>query len=199
MVTRLSVSTATLLLTVVLLSLTFGCAKKSVPSKDPGAVEAEEAEEATLVFEANISAIDIFDDRTGTAVEGRKLHMPEWTIVGQEDEFAPVLNDGQRDLIGEEVKRYFVPGERTISVDIYVLKGKQAFKVGEQKESIVMTFALRVEMSDRDDVHDVRTGEGSATATEEALDITYEQVDELYDRTIRESIRKALGRIRSNR
>ena len=198
MVTRLSINTKVLLLTVALLFLALGCAKKSMPSKEPGTVEAEEVGEATSIFDANIAAIDIVDDRTHTAVEGRKLHMPEWTIVGQEDEFAPVLNDSQRDAIRDEVKRHFVPGERTVTVDIYVLEGKQAFKVGEQKESITMTFALRLEMSDRDNVHDVRTGEGSASATEETLDITYEQVDELYERILRESVRRAFERIKTS-
>ena len=78
-----------------------------------------------------------------------------------------------------------------------MLDGKQAFKVGERTETITMTFALRIEISDQIDTHDVRTAEGRATLTEEALDITYEQVNELYARTIRESVRTAFERVRS--
>jgi hypothetical protein len=196
---RLSVNIAVLLSAVVFPWVPLGCAKKPPPSDEPEVTEAAGGGEERTMFEATIAAIEIFDDRTGTAVEGRLLHMPDWTIVGQEDEFAPVLDERQREIIRDEVTRHFVPGDRTVAVDVYVLKGKQAFRVGEQKESITMTFISRVEMSNEDDVHDVRTAEGDATAAEEALDITYDQVNALYEKAIRESIRRAFERMQPNR
>lgn len=181
---------------VALLLQMVACVKTAPQPKEREESRVEEVARKVPKFTADISAIHIFDDRTDTAVPGRLLHMPEWTIVGQEDEFAPVLNDDHRDVIRHETRGYFVPSERTVTVEIYVLDGKQTFKVGERTETITMTFALRIEISDEIDTHDVRTAEGRASLTEEALDITYEQVNELYAGAIRESVRNAFERMR---
>ena len=105
------------------------------------------------------------------------------------------MSDDHRETVRGEIANHFAPGDRTVDLEVYVLEGTQAFEVGEQKETITMTFRLRVELFDPVSVHDVRTAEGRASLTEEALDISYEQVDALYERTIREAIRVAFDRM----
>ncbi|UCG52904.1 MAG: hypothetical protein JSW58_04930 [Candidatus Latescibacterota bacterium] len=151
-----------------------------------------------IAHAAIVAKINITDDRADVMPDGRRLHMPEWTIVGQEDRIAPALGNRERDHIRREVEKHFVPGATRVTVDVFVLDGTQTYKVGERVERVTATFSLRIEIANHADIHDVRIGVGTALCNEESLDFTPDKVDEIYFRTISESIHRAFEQIASN-
>lgn len=182
---------------VVAIAFSASCAKKPVVKDEAvePSVESTEPVDTTLSpidLQANISVIDVFDDRKNVEDPERLLHMPDWTIVGQTDVIRPALLDEHRQIIRGETSDHFLPGAKTVSVEVYVLEGKQAYKVGERQESITAEFRVRIEIANLSAVHDVKTATGFATIDQEKLEISYEDVHALYEEAIRESIRNAL-------
>ena len=181
------VSTRSILLT---LALVWGaCAK---PAPPPGTQPAPQPTPQKL--SAKVAKVNIFDERRGVDEAGRTLHMPENTIVGQEDEVKPPLTYGERQLMENEAKGYFTPGKRTVEVDIYITKGQQSFKVDEMKETVRVEFALRIEIADQDNIIDVVTAVGESTLSEKAVDVPPVRPAQLYAQAIRESLRRAFDR-----
>ncbi len=177
-----------------------GCAKKDVvkdaqPEQPVEAIEPADSTPVAIDFHANISVIDVFDDRSGVEEPDRLLHMPDWTIVGQKDVIRPALLDEHREIISGETQSYFSPGTKTVSVEVYVLEGKQSYLAGERKETITAEFRVRIEIANLDAVHDVKTATGYASIDKEELEINYQDVHALYEEAIRASIRNALGHI----
>lgn len=178
-----------------------GCAKKPVvkdalPEPPVETIEPADSTPAAIDLQANVSVIDVFDDRSGVEEPDRLLHMPDWTIVGQKDVIRPALLDEHRQIIRGETQSHFLPGTKTVSVEVYVLEGKQSYVAGERKESITAEFSVRIEIANLRAVHDVKTATGRASIEKEELEINYQDVHALYEEAIRASIRDALGRIR---
>ena len=173
-----------------------GCAKKPVvESETADSIEAADTSDAVFDLAADISVIDVFDDRSGVEDRDRLLHMPDWTIVGQKDVIKPALLDEHREIIRDETQSHFSSGSKTVSVEVYVLEGKQAYRVGERNETITAEFKVRIEIANLNAVHDVKTATGKASLDQEALEISYEDVHALYEKAIRASIRNALRRL----
>jgi hypothetical protein len=82
-----------------------------------------------------------------------------------------------------------------VSVEIYVLEGRQTYLAGERREKVTAEFKVRIEIADNSSVHDVKTVTGHALLDREELEITYEDVNALYEAAIRESIRNAFAKL----
>jgi hypothetical protein len=198
-VERRVVKKLTLLVLAVLIAAA-GCTKKPVVQKESAAEPMESIEPADtagmkIAIEAVVSAIDVFDDRRGVEEPERLLHMPDWTIVGQGDAIRPALFENHRDIILDETQSHFSPGTKEVFVEVYVLEGKQTYVAGERREKVTAEFAVRIEIANVDATHDVKTGTGRAKLEKEELEVTYADVNALYEAAIRESIRDALANI----
>jgi len=173
-----------------------GCAKKPVVESEPAvSIEAVDTVGAAFDLKANISVIDVFDDRSSVEDRERLLHMPEWTIVGQKDVIRPALLNDHREIIRGETRSHFSPGSKSVSVEVYVLEGKQAYHAGELNETITAEFKVRIEIANLNAVNDVKSATGKSFLDQEALEINYEDVHALYEKAICASIRNALHQL----
>jgi hypothetical protein len=180
-----------------LLMLLSACGKKPAPVDTPEAPAAQPPlSESARKLAATVARIELVDERGNVSGFGRSLHMPETTLVGQEDDVRPVLDGATEALIRVETLDYFEPGDRSVVVNIYILEGTQSFKVGEMKEFVSVEFAVGIEVVSEADAGDVWTAQGKSSLTHEDVDIPREKLDDLYARAIRESIHQAFEKIR---
>jgi len=168
----------------LLLALSIGCAEQ-VP---PPATNVATAPTDSAKVIAVVAKVSIFDERSGVADPERSLYMPQTGIVGKSFDLIPALSDGDLQLIERETLTYFVPGERTVELDIYITSGKQSFAIGEMKETLSLEFAVRIEMANQSNVIDVVTALGEASLNREAVHLDRDGVPDLYARVIRESL-----------
>ena len=172
------------------LVLAVGCAKKvpaPEPAPDPVVTRPARAPGQRLI--GTVVAVSIFDERSKVSDEGRLLHMPETTIVGQKDDVFPQLDDAIMDSIRAEASLQVDPGPDEYEVHVYVMEGRQSFRVGEMRESVEARFAVRVEMIDVGNENNIWVGEGRATRSTDAVDVARADVDAIYVEAIRESVR----------
>jgi hypothetical protein len=196
---RIPMVPATVLGAIIGLSLGPGCATKTSVPPAPLPESVKVVPEPIRTLPERVAVINILDERTNVSPKDRLLNMPEWTIVGQQDRVRPILTEAQDALIRSEIRRYFGPGPPDVTVDVYVLSGTQTFKAGERYESITATFGLRVEVASHASVHDVIVAEGEASLDRQALDITYDQLNDTYEGAIVHSIHNAIERVISQR
>jgi hypothetical protein len=188
MISRFISLIAAIAATWFILSLSAGCA--TTPGEKPAPTTVEGTLAATVV------EFNIHDERSKVSEQGRLLHMPETTIVGESDRIYPALSNGDRALIENEVRSNFEAGPRSVLVNVYITAGTQSFKVAEMREFGDVHFAIRVEISDEHDAGRVQFGEGEAAFSRDALDLPRAIIDELYTTAIRESVRRSFDDVR---
>jgi hypothetical protein len=173
-----------------LVCLVAACAKP--PAINPEPPLGEHTEEVTPPpgISGTVVAVNIFDERKSVSAPGRVLHMPETTIVGQEDEVYPPLGEDIRGVIREEVMNDVTEGPKRIEIDVYVTAGRQSFLVGEMREVAEVRFAVRIEVIGADNARDVRVAEGRAELSTDGIDVPRVDVDALYIEAVRESLRR---------
>jgi hypothetical protein len=174
---------------VAALAVMVGCAAQEQPAADRPPEPDIPAPQQDTGPAVNVR---VYDERGEVSEPGRLLYMPQTTIVGQTDDVYPVIDEATRRLIQTEAAGHFGDGTTRYRVDIYVTAGRQSFRVEEMREVVAVDFAVRIEMVNERDPSDVRVGEGSASISDESVDIARATVEAMYAEAIRQSLRRGL-------
>lgn len=181
----------------VVLLLAGACARQA-PAPGQSPQPARQAGPATgEPLRGKLDMVNIYEERTHVSEPGRLLFMPETTIVGNEDDVDPPIDDALRALVTQEVTFQFEPGGAHYHVDVYVVHGHQSFHVGETRETVNLRFSVRVEVIRVSSGESVKIGEGNATDSIEAVDIAPQNVETAYMGVVRQSIRNAFRHVRT--
>lgn len=171
-----------IVLLVVVLSVFTGCGVKKAYLKD--SFDCRE----TAIGDIKLDPVTIIDKREGAGVV--EFEIPSFSWKGVEDSLFPVISEEQEGIIKDEVRKHSSENGKQYSMTVFVLKGRKTLKAKRLSAVEIAEFSVKLNITDG---NDIRESSGEALLEISSMRATYEYMEQLYRKAIREAIHKAIA------
>jgi hypothetical protein len=136
--------------------------------------------------------IEIIDKRINTSLE--KIKIPMISFPGESDRISPVLTEGQKQLITNKIRSYFITSDFNVNIKCYILTGFKEFTAHTWHEKEYVEFEAKIELLDENNILKKEVSQ-KVVFEAKSMDASQSYLDKIYEKAINTAIYKCFDQL----